>query len=80
MSQSLHYGHPLSFPKYSNQGWEPMLHFSNGGLSVNLLKWNRHRQSKTRNMLEAYAQFDGVQIQAPESSPQLGEGSSISKE
>ena len=36
--KSRHYGHELSFEKFSNCGWENNLHFNNGGLSVNLLK------------------------------------------
>lgn len=38
VAKARHYGHDLSFEKYSNCGWKSELHFSNGGLSVNLLK------------------------------------------
>lgn len=40
LAKSHHYGHELSFQKFSNCGWENTLHFSNGGLSVNLMKLN----------------------------------------
>jgi hypothetical protein len=54
VSQAHHYGHSLSFEKYSNLGWEKLLHFSNGGINVNLLKWDQEKLSKSRQRLEAY--------------------------
>lgn len=38
VAKSRHYGHELSFEKFSNCGWESKLHFNNGGLAVNLLE------------------------------------------
>ena len=60
MAQSVHYGHQASFVKYSNQGWDPLLHFSNGGLNVNLLKWNRKKINKERASIEAYHSMDRI--------------------
>ena len=45
VAQSQHYGHEMSFEKYSNCGWDRPLHFSNGGLSVNLLRYNMTKKS-----------------------------------
>ena len=38
VAKSRHYGHELSFEKFSNCGWDTKLHFNNGGLAVNLLQ------------------------------------------
>ena len=46
--QSHHYGHQMSFQKYSNLGWEDLLHFSNSGINVNLVKWNQKKISKPK--------------------------------
>ena len=54
VSQAHHYGHELSFPKYSNLGWDHLLHFSNGGINVNLLKWDQYKLSKQKKILSAY--------------------------
>ena len=54
MAKSRHYGHDLSFEKYSNCGWKKELHFSNGGMSVNLLKLDMNKQSSVKQTLSAY--------------------------
>jgi hypothetical protein len=54
VAKSRHYGHELSFEKFSNCGWSNELHFNNGGLSVNLLKMDPSKLSKTRHTLAAY--------------------------
>jgi hypothetical protein len=54
LAKSHHYGHELSFQKFSNCGWENQLHFSNGGLSVNLLKLNQTKVSEVKNVISAY--------------------------
>ena len=54
LAKSRHYGHELSFEKYSNCGWHNQLHFSNGGLSVNLLKLDMARKSEVKKTLSAY--------------------------
>lgn len=54
VAKSRHYGHDLSFEKFSNCGWSNELHFNNGGLSVNLLKMDPTKLSKTRHTLSAY--------------------------
>ena len=33
-----------------------MLHFGNGGIPVDLLKWNRNAESRTKRMLKAYSE------------------------
>ena len=44
LAKSHHYGHELAFQKYAGAyngkgaGWASALHFSNGGLSVDLLR------------------------------------------
>jgi hypothetical protein len=60
VAQAHHHGHDLSFEKYSNLGWEPLLHFSNGGVNVNLLKWNQQRVSKARQRLQAYDELNQI--------------------
>ena len=49
LAQSRHYGHELSFQKYANStGWQSALHFSNGGISVDLLRMDGKRKSKAK--------------------------------
>ena len=50
----------MSFEKYSNCGWSKELHFSNGGISVNLLKKDMSQISKVKQTIEAYKQIDNV--------------------
>ena len=69
--QSHHFGHELSFQKFSNLGWEQKLHFSNGGISVNLLKWNQFKFSATRKMLEAYQDIDMIEEGSKSEVPQI---------
>ena len=63
VAQAHHFGHNLSFEKYSNVGWENVLHFNNGGLSVNLLKWNQKRISTVRTQIQAYSEMDKLKIE-----------------
>lgn len=58
VAKSRHYGHELSFEKFSNCGWESKLHFNNGGLAVNLLQMDYSKLSKVRHTLSAYQSFD----------------------
>ena len=51
VAKSRHYGHELSFEKFSNCGWSNELHFSNGGLSVNLLKMDKGKLSKVKHTI-----------------------------
>lgn len=48
LAKSHHYGHELSFQKYAGGGWANILHFSNGGLSVDLLRMDQSRISKSK--------------------------------
>jgi len=54
LAKSNHYGHELSFQKYSNCGWDSKLHFVNGGLPVNLLRLNPKKLSPVKATLGAY--------------------------
>lgn len=58
LARSTHFGHELSFEKYSNSGWQNMLHFSNGGISVNLLRFDMTRKSKVKHVIGAYKDMD----------------------
>ena len=60
VARSLHYGHELSFEKYSNSGWQNALHFSNGGISVNLLKFDMSRKSAVKHTIAAYKDMDRI--------------------
>ena len=62
LAKARHYGHELSFEKFSNCGWRNQLHFSNGGLSVNLLKLDPTKLNKTRHTLAAYQSVAGKEI------------------
>lgn len=57
LAKSTHYGHELSFQKFSNQNWASALHFANGGLSVNLLRLDPSKKSKARSTLQAYQEL-----------------------
>lgn len=54
VAKSRHWGHDLSFEKFSNCGWHNNLHFSNGGLSVNLLRMDPAKLSKVKHTIAAY--------------------------
>jgi hypothetical protein len=58
VAKSTHYGHELSFEKFSNCGWQNALHFSNGGLSVNLLRFNMNKKSSVKRTISAYKEID----------------------
>ena len=45
VAKSTHYGHKLSFEKYTNSGWDKIMHFNNGGLNVNLLRLDKSKFS-----------------------------------
>lgn len=62
VAKSRHYGHDLSFEKYSNCGWQSQLHFSNGGLAVNLLRMDPGKLNRTRHTLSAYQSIDNMRI------------------
>lgn len=59
VAKSRHYGHELSFEKFSNCGWDNKLHFNNGGLAVNLLQMDYSKLSKVRHTLSAYQSLSG---------------------
>ena len=48
VAKSTHYGHSLSFEKYSNSGWDKLLHFKNGGINVNLMKLDKSKISRVK--------------------------------
>ena len=57
VARSRHYGHELSFEKFSNCGWDSALHFSNGGLNVNLLRLNMAKlrdEGNVKRTISAY--------------------------
>ena len=54
VARSVHHGHSLSFARHSGLGLRSLLHFGNGGIPVDLLKWDRNAVSKTKKTLEAY--------------------------
>ena len=59
LAKSHHYGHQESFQKFSNApGWANILHFSNGGLSVDLLRLDKKRESRAKATLQAYMDID----------------------
>lgn len=60
LARSVHYGHEMSFEKFSNCGWQNTLHFSNGGISVNLLKFDMDRKSKVKHVIGAYKDMQRI--------------------
>ena len=71
VAKSRHYGHDLSFEKFTNCGWHSQLHFNNGGLAVNLLRLDPGKLSKVKHTLSAYQSIDRRQIQQPSVEQQL---------
>jgi hypothetical protein len=61
VARSTHYGHEMSFEKYSNCGWDNVLHFSNGGISANLLKLDMDKKSKVKQVISAYKEMDRLE-------------------
>ena len=61
VARSTHYGHEMSFEKFSNCGWENVLHFSNGGISANLLRFDMDRKSKVKHVISAYKEMDRLE-------------------
>ena len=59
LAQAHHFGHKLSFEKFSNCGWDKVLVFSNGGIGVHLLKMDMSQVSEVKQTLEAYKELDG---------------------
>ena len=51
----------MSFEKYSNCGWDHVLHFSNGGISVNLLKLDMDKKSEVKQTISAYKEMDRLE-------------------
>jgi len=62
VARSTHYGHEMSFEKYSNCGWDNVLHFSNGGMSVNLLKLDMDKKSEVKQTISAYKEMDRLEV------------------
>lgn len=65
VAQAHHYGHKLSFEKFSNCGWGKELAFVNGGIGVHLLKLDMSKLSESRQTIDAYKEID----QLPDNSP-----------
>lgn len=58
LAKSRHFGHELSFEKFSNCAWKNSLHFNNGGLAVNLLKLaQKSKLSPVKQTISAYKQL-----------------------
>ena len=51
----------MSFEKYSNCGWHNILHFANGGISVNLLRFDMARKSKVKHVIGAYKDMNRLE-------------------
>lgn len=64
VARSTHYGHEMNFEKFSNCGWRNTLHFSNGGISVNLLRYDMERKSKVKRVISAYKDLDRLAANA----------------
>ena len=60
VAQAHHYGHKLSFEKFSNCGWSKELTFVNGGIGVHLLKLDASKVSESKQTLEAYKEIDRI--------------------
>jgi len=61
LARSTHFGHEMSFEKHSNCGWQNVLHFSNGGINVNLLRFDMARKSQVKNVIAAYKDMDRLE-------------------
>jgi hypothetical protein len=57
LAQAHHYGHKLSFEKFSNCGWDKLLVFNNGGLGVHLLKLDMSKVSEVKQTMQAYQEL-----------------------
>ena len=58
LAQAHHYGHKLSFEKFSNCGWRKQIVFENGGIGVHLLKMDMKAVSEVKQTIEAYKTLD----------------------
>ena len=54
VARKMKYSNPISFIKLSNCGWKSQLDFTNGGINVNLLKYDRKKLSQRRELIKAY--------------------------
>ena len=54
VARKMRNSNPLSFERYSNAGWDPIMDFYNGGLNVNMLKINPQKISKATELVNAY--------------------------
>jgi hypothetical protein len=57
VAQAHHYGHKLSFQKFSNCGWHNRLFFSNGGLNVYLHQLDMSSISETKQTVQVYKEL-----------------------
>lgn len=58
LAQAHHYGHKLSFEKFSNCGWKKEIAFDNGGIGVHLLRLDMSQVSEIKQTLHAYQSLD----------------------
>jgi len=56
VARKMKYGNPLSFQKLSNCGWKTRLDFMNGGINVNLLKYDQRKLSRNRELIRIYTE------------------------
>lgn len=62
VAQAHHYGHKLSFEKFSNCGWSKELNFVNGGIGVHLLKLDMSQISESKQTVDAYKEISALPI------------------
>lgn len=74
LAQAHHYGHKLSFEKFSNCGWRKEIAFTNGGIGVHLLRLDMSQLSETKQTIDAYKEIDAL----PENNAEpTGRGKSV---
>ncbi|CAI2363892.1 unnamed protein product [Moneuplotes crassus] len=56
VARKMRYSNPLAFTRLSNCGWKSQLDFVNGGINVNLLKYDQSKLSKNRELLKIYSE------------------------
>ena len=60
LAQAHHYGHKLSFEKFSNCGWSKEIAFTNGGIGVHLLKLDMSQVSQVKQTMAAYKEIEMI--------------------
>ena len=54
VARRMAYANPMSFEKYSNIMWDTQMGFKNGGMNVNLLKYQPGKKNKPKETVKAY--------------------------